>query len=85
MHRVDPARHVVDAALGAGSPHLVFVSIVGVDRVPLGYYRRKLADEQLISTSGLPWTVLRATQFHDVVAALLGILAIPPIMIVPAG
>lgn len=55
------------------------------NRAPLGYYRRKLADEQLISTSGLPWTVLRATQFHDVVAALLGILAIPPIMIVPAG
>jgi uncharacterized protein YbjT (DUF2867 family) len=54
----------------------VFVSNAGVDRVPLGYDRRKLADEQLISTSGLPWTVLRATQFHDLVAALLGILAI---------
>ena len=85
VHCVDPAHHVVEAALEAGSPHLVFISIVGVDRVPLGYYRRKLADEELISTSGLPWTILRATQFHDLVAALLGVLAIPPIMIVPAG
>jgi len=85
VHCVDPAHHVVDAALAAGRPHLVYISIVGVDRIPLGYYRRKLADEQLISTSGLPWTVLRATQFHDLVALLLRILATPPIMIVPAG
>jgi uncharacterized protein YbjT (DUF2867 family) len=85
VHCVDPAHHVVDAALQAGRPHLVYISIVGVDRIPLGYYRRKLADEQLIGTSGLPWTVLRATQFHDLVALLLRILATPPIMIVPAG
>jgi uncharacterized protein YbjT (DUF2867 family) len=85
VHCVDPAHHVVDAALRAGRPHLAYISIVGVDRIPLGYYRRKLADEQLINTSGLPWTVLRATQFHDLVAAMLRGLAAPPVMIVPAG
>jgi uncharacterized protein YbjT (DUF2867 family) len=85
VHCVDPAHHVVDAALAAGKPHLVFISIVGVDRVPLGYYRRKLADEQLIADSGLPWTVLRATQFHDLIAAALRILAKPPVLLVPAG
>ncbi len=84
VHCVEPAHHVVDAALRAERPHLVYISIVGVDRIPLGYYRRKLADEQLISTSGLPWTVLRATQFHLVAAMLRG-LAAPPVMIVPAG
>ncbi len=85
VHCVDPAHHVVDAAVGAGRPHLVYISIVGIDRIPLGYYRRKLADEELICASGLPWTVLRATQFHDLVAVILRVLAAPPIMVVPAG
>ncbi|EUA50787.1 NAD dependent epimerase/dehydratase family protein [Mycobacterium xenopi 3993] len=85
VHCVDPAHHVVDAALAAAKPHLVFISIVGVDRVPLGYYQRKLADEQLIMGSGLPWTVLRTTQFHDLIAAALRMLAKPPILVVPAG
>lgn len=82
---VDPAEHLVEAARRAGQPHLVYISIVGVDRIPLGYYQRKLADEQLIRASGLPWTVLRATQFHDLVAAMLRMLAAPPVMVVPAG
>lgn len=82
---VDPVRHVLGAALRAGRPHLVYTSIVGIDRIPLGYYRRKLADEESISASGLPWTVLRATQFHDLVAVMLRGLAALPIMAVPAG
>jgi uncharacterized protein YbjT (DUF2867 family) len=81
---VDPARHVVAAAKRAGMPHLVYVSIVGVDRVPFGLYRSKLADERLIAASGLPWTVLRATQFHDLIALLLRLLAKPPVMALPA-
>ena len=82
---VDPVHRVVEAALQAGKPHLVYISIVGVDRVPLGYYRRKLVDEHLISDSGLPWTVLRTTQFHDLIAVMLRLLAKPPVMLVPAG
>ncbi len=82
---VDPAHRLVEAALRAGKPHLVYISIVGVDRVPLGYYRRKLADERLIGASGLPWTMLRTTQFHDLVAAMLRLLATPPVLMVPAG
>lgn len=85
VHCVDPAHRVVEAALRAGRPHLVYISIVGVDRVPLGYYRRKLADERLIGDSGLPWTVLRTTQFHDLVAVMLRLLAKAPVMMVPAG
>jgi uncharacterized protein YbjT (DUF2867 family) len=80
-----PADRLVEAAGRSGTPHLVYPSIVGVDRVPLGYYQRKLADEQLISDSGLPWTVLRATQFHDLVAAMFRVLGTPRIMFVPAG
>lgn len=79
------ARHLIDAARAAGSPHLVYASIVGVDRVPLGYYRVKLAVERLAEDSGLPWTVLRATQFHDLIGYLLQSLARLPVLPVPAG
>ncbi|ORV14735.1 SDR family oxidoreductase [Mycobacterium celatum] len=79
------AQHLVAAAQRAGSPHLVYTSIVGVDRVPFGFYRRKVADEQLIAGSGLPWTVLRATQFHDLIAVLLRMLSKPPVLALPAG
>lgn len=82
---LDPIDRLVEAALQAGKPHLVYISIVGIDRVPFRYYRRKLADEQLLASSGLPWTVLRATQFHDLVAAALRVLAIPPVLLVPSG
>jgi uncharacterized protein YbjT (DUF2867 family) len=77
--------HLVAAAKRADSPHVLYTSIVGIDRVPFGFYRRKVADEQLIATSGLPWTVLRATQFHDLIAVLLRMLAKPPLMALPAG
>lgn len=82
---VDPAQHIVAAAKRAAMPHLVYISIVGIDQVPFVYYRRKLADERLIAASGLPWTVLRATQFHDLIAVLLRFLAKPPVMMLPAG
>jgi len=51
--------------------HVVFISIVGVDRIPYGYYRDKVACEGLIAASGIPFTILRATQFHDFVGAFL--------------
>jgi uncharacterized protein YbjT (DUF2867 family) len=59
--------NLVRAAPGAGTPHLVYVPIVGVDRVPYRYYQAKLAAEGPIQASGLPWTILRATQFHQLV------------------
>lgn len=60
-------RTLVARAGEAGVRHLVYVSIVGIDRIPLAYYRTKLACEQVVRESGLGWTVLRATQFHDLV------------------
>jgi hypothetical protein len=63
----------------------VYVSIVGVDRVPLRYYRAKLQVERLIEHSGLEWTILRTTQFHDLVLRLCKALARSPVMIVPAA
>ncbi|MFE5965742.1 SDR family oxidoreductase [Streptomyces sp. NPDC056463] len=74
---------LIQAAQRAGVPHLLYISIVGVDRVPLGYYRRKYAVERMIQQSGIGWTLLRTTQFHDLVLMLLQGLAKPPVMCVP--
>ncbi|MEV8018522.1 NAD(P)H-binding protein [Streptomyces sp. NPDC086554] len=79
------ARHLIEAARRAGVGHLVYISIVGVDRVPLGYYRTKLAVERLIEESGLGWTVLRTTQFHDLVLQVLESSAKLPVMLLPSG
>ncbi|MCS0604492.1 NAD(P)H-binding protein [Streptomyces sp. LP11] len=79
------AEHLIAAARRAGVGHLVYISIVGVDRVPLGYYTSKLAVERLVEASGLGWTTLRATQFHDLVLTLLEGLAKLPVLPVPAG
>ena len=67
---VEATRKLVAAARRAGSPRLVYISIVGVDQVPLFYYRAKLSAERVVEASGLPWTILRATQFHDLIAAM---------------
>ncbi|MFI9806774.1 SDR family oxidoreductase [Streptomyces sp. NPDC052301] len=79
------AENLIAAARRAGVGHLVYISIVGVDRVPVGYYRSKLAVEGLVERSGLGWTVLRTTQFHDLVVQLLGALGRSPVMALPAG
>jgi uncharacterized protein YbjT (DUF2867 family) len=51
-----------------GERHLIYLSIVGVDRHPLPYYQSKLIAERLIETAGGPHTIVRATQFHDLIA-----------------
>jgi uncharacterized protein YbjT (DUF2867 family) len=78
------AERVVTAARENGSPHLVYVSIVGVDRVPISYYRGKLTAERAIQESGLPYTIQRATQFHDLIRVLLAGISYSPIVAVPA-
>ena len=62
---VDGTAHVVDAAHRADVDHLIYVSIVGVDRIPFFYYRAKEAAERVVTESPVPWTIQRATQFHS--------------------
>jgi uncharacterized protein YbjT (DUF2867 family) len=57
--------HLRDAAAAAGVGHYVLLSIVGVDRVDLGYYAGKRRQEQLLAAGPVPWTVLRTTQFDE--------------------
>ncbi|MBQ1023119.1 SDR family oxidoreductase [Micromonospora sp. C95] len=72
-HQIDVlgTRRLVSAAADAGVTHLVYVSIVGVDRVPYSYYRHKLAAERVVADGKVPWTVLRATQFFPFIDELL--------------
>ncbi|MFM9367552.1 SDR family oxidoreductase [Streptomyces sp. Da 82-17] len=79
------ARLLIDAARTAGVRHLVYISIVGIDHVPLGYYRTKLAVERLIEQSGLGHTILRTTQFHDLALLFARGLSKLPVALVPKG
>lgn len=77
------------AARRAGARHVVSLSILGADRVPLGYYRTKMAQEAVVRESGVPWTIVRATQFHTMVAAIFaagarfGVLPAPRVPLQP--
>ncbi|MFJ9553592.1 SDR family oxidoreductase [Nocardiopsis sp. NPDC101807] len=80
---VEAATHLIREVRAAGTAHVVYVSIVGVDRVPLGYYRDKLLVERALEGSGLGWTVLRATQFHTLVRRICAGAARSPLMPFP--
>jgi uncharacterized protein YbjT (DUF2867 family) len=88
------ARTLVRAASRAGTPHLVNISVVGADRIPLasgidramfGYFGAKLDAERVIADSGLPWTTLRASQFYDLILTVARQMARLPVIPVPAG
>ncbi len=83
---VEGTRRLLDAAQEAGVSHVVFISIVGIDKVPWAGGKAKLASEDLIEHSGIPWSILRATQFHYGIDFLLHLLTrLPLVALVPAG
>ncbi|GAB3735772.1 NAD(P)H-binding protein [Amycolatopsis oliviviridis] len=64
--------NLVAAAKKAGTGHFVILSIVGVDQVPeLDYYRAKTLQEDILKESGIPYSIVRATQFMEFVDAVL--------------
>lgn len=66
------AGHLVEAARAARVGHYVALSIVGVDGLPdSGYMRAKVAQEKVISESGLPYSIVRATQFAEFADAII--------------
>lgn len=80
------ARRLIEAARRQGAPHLIYISIVGVDKIPYGYYRTKHAVERLIEESGLPYTILRTTQFHTLPDMVFNVLTkIPGVALLPKG
>ena len=80
---VTQTRRLLDSLNGGPRPHLIYISIVGVDRVPFGFFKAKLEAERLVEESGLPWTILRATEFHDLMLRFLILLSRAPVAIVP--
>ncbi|WP_331748333.1 NAD(P)H-binding protein [Streptomyces sp. NBC_00648] len=78
-------RNLVDAASRAGVKHIVYISVIGADTVPLGYFQAKLGAERAIEESGIPWTTLRAAQFHDLVLTMAEKMAKMPVVPVPGG
>ena len=66
--------------------HLLYVSIVGIDRIPFAYYQLKREAEQVIASCGVPFSILRATQFHSFNAWLFRESArYPFVMPIPSG
>jgi uncharacterized protein YbjT (DUF2867 family) len=76
---VTATRNLVDAATDIH--HLVFISIVGIDRIPIAYYKGKLAAERVVAER--PHTILRTTQFHDLIRTFLAGAAKLPVMPIP--
>jgi uncharacterized protein YbjT (DUF2867 family) len=76
-------RALLDAAAAASVGHHIALSIVGIDRAPHGYYAGKLAQERLIHDGPVPWTILRATQFHEFAAQIFASAKIGPLHVAP--
>lgn len=90
----EKARQLVRAVTAAGGAHLVLISVVGADRIPVvsrvdramfGYFAAKRGAERVVAESGLPWTTLRATQFHDLTLTTVQAIAKLPVAPVAAG
>lgn len=82
-------RNVLAAEVAAGVRHHVALSIVGIDRTDNGYFRAKVVQEKLIRTSGIAYTIIRATQFLEFLSGIAAssadgnIITLPPILFQP--
>jgi uncharacterized protein YbjT (DUF2867 family) len=90
----DKTRNLMRAASRASTPHVVYISVVGAERVPVvsrvdramfGYFASKRAAEKVVADSGLPWTTLRATQFHESMLMLVRHMAKLPVIPAASG
>ncbi|WP_141582206.1 SDR family oxidoreductase [Actinomadura sp. WMMA1423] len=79
------ARNLVRAATRAGVRHIVLISVIGADSVPLAWLKTQLETECAVAESGVPYTILRAAQFHDLVFKVVQGMAKSPVVPVPGG
>jgi uncharacterized protein YbjT (DUF2867 family) len=81
--------HLLPAEAAAGVRHHVALSIVAIDRTDNGYFRAKVAQEKLIEASGVPYTIVRATQFMEFLRSIAdssmdgNTVKLPPILFQP--
>lgn len=71
IHCAGDPRRLLEAARATKLSHIVDISIVGCDRIPLSLYQQKVAEEEAIKASGIPFSILRATQFHALIDLFL--------------
>jgi uncharacterized protein YbjT (DUF2867 family) len=82
-------RHLLPAEAAAGVRHHVALSIVGIDRSDNGYFRAKVAQEKLIEASGIPYTIIRSTQFLEFLGGIAdssadgNMVRLPPVLFQP--
>jgi uncharacterized protein YbjT (DUF2867 family) len=69
---VEGSRRLLAAERDAGVRHHVLISIVGIEQTPVRYYATKVAQERVVSDGPVPWTIVRATQFHELLAGVFG-------------
>ncbi|TDC93352.1 NAD(P)H-binding protein [Actinomadura sp. 7K507] len=81
----EAARNLVRAVSRADVKHLVFISVIGADRVPVAWLKSQLDAERAVIDSGVPWTILRAAQFHDLVLKVVQKMAKLPVVPKPGG
>lgn len=77
---VRAARNLIEAARRKGVGHLIYISIVGIDDIPLPYYKTKLRVEQALESSGVGHTILRATQFHELIEKTFSVQRFSPLL-----
>lgn len=83
---VEGTRKLLEAAKAAGVSNFFYISIVGIDRINFGYYKAKLAAEKVVEEGGVPYTSLRATQFHPLLAdTMLPTMKKGPLMFLPGS
>ncbi|MGV0744853.1 SDR family oxidoreductase [Mycolicibacterium sp. XJ870] len=77
---VRATRNLIEAVRRARVGHLIYVSIVGIDDIPLPYYKTKLRVEQILADSDIGHTVLRATQFHELIEQIFAVQRFSPVL-----
>ena len=73
-------RRLLALAREEGIRHVVFISIVGMEGIAYPYYKAKLEAEAVVKENIVPWSILRATQFHSLMEMLLGMFSKPPML-----
>lgn len=76
-------RNLLTAETEAGVGHHLALSIVGIDRAPHAYYAGKVEQERIVRVGNVPWTILRATQFHEFAGQIRAQMSFGPVSIIP--
>lgn len=76
-------QNLLAAEKAAGVGHHVMLGIVGSDKAPFEYYAGKVEQERLVETGPVPWTILRATQFHEFASQIFGQVKVGPFVLIP--